>query len=335
VREGFTWVDGERLIRFGPGALDEAPRLLQQRGFEGYALLTTERAARSAPAVVSGAGVVLEVPPGAVPDAAASVRGEVDERPLVALGGGRVIDSAKAIAAADGLRCAALPTTLSGAELSRIHRLPAGVERAGLVRPSLVIAEPELMGSQPMPAIAASAMNALAHAAEALWTPYANPLSDHAGLSAASLLAAGLAREEPQRSKLALGGLLAGYAIGSAGIAALHVLCQTIVRVAGTPHAATYAVMLPHALELMVPRAPEALGRLALALGAQRAEPALAVARVAELTARSGATKLSQLGVREHELDEVVHVALMRTELRLTPEPPGNRELRDLLGRAI
>ena len=41
----FTLDEGDRLIRFGPGALDDAPRLLAQEGFAGYALLTTERAA--------------------------------------------------------------------------------------------------------------------------------------------------------------------------------------------------------------------------------------------------------------------------------------------------
>ncbi|MBA3840386.1 MAG: hypothetical protein H0X55_08870, partial [Thermoleophilaceae bacterium] len=40
--EDFTWHDAERLIRFGPGALADAPALLAERGFDGYVLLTTE-----------------------------------------------------------------------------------------------------------------------------------------------------------------------------------------------------------------------------------------------------------------------------------------------------
>ena len=47
-----------------------------------------------------------------------------------ALGGGRVIDSAKALGGADDLPVAAVPTTLSGAPFSRIHRLPDGSRRA-------------------------------------------------------------------------------------------------------------------------------------------------------------------------------------------------------------
>ena len=51
--------------------------------------------------------------------------------------GGRVIDTAKAIAGVTGAQVAAIPTTLSGAELTSFHRTPAGVEGARLVRPSL------------------------------------------------------------------------------------------------------------------------------------------------------------------------------------------------------
>ena len=72
----------------------------------------------------------------------AAVRGDVGGRPVVALGGGRVVDSAKAIGAADELPVAAMTTTLSGAELTGFHRLPEGVEGKRLVRPSLVIARP-------------------------------------------------------------------------------------------------------------------------------------------------------------------------------------------------
>lgn len=334
MRDQFTWYDGERLIRYGAGALGDAPRLLQRRGFEGYALLTTERAASHAPALVKGAGVVLEVPPGPVPDAAAVVRGEVGERPVVALGGGRVIDSAKGIAGADELAVAAIPTTLSGAEMTRIHRMPAGVEEFRLVRPSLVIGDPALMGSQPMPGIAASAMNALSHAAEALYTPTANPAADAAALTAASLIARGLGSDEPDRPALALGGLLAGYAIGSAGIAVLHVLSQTTVRVTGAPHAQVYSVLLPHALAFMAGRAPEAMGRLAKALGAESEDPAQASPLAAKLAARSGVTTLAEAGVNADSFADIVRLALGRSELRHTPEPPGNRELLNLLERA-
>jgi alcohol dehydrogenase class IV len=245
-----------------------------------------------------------------------------------------VIDSAKGIGGVDGLAVAAIPTTLSGAEMTRIHRLPAGVEDGPHVRPSLVIGDPALMGSQPMPGIAASAMNALSHAAEALYTPTANPAADHAALDAASLIARGLGGDELDRPALALAGLLAGYAIGSAGLAVLHVLSQTTVRETGAAHALVYSVLLPHVLELMATRAPEQIGRLAKALGADSEDPAQASSRAAELAALSGVSRLSDIGVKPAAFDDIVRVALGRAELRHTPEPPGSRELHDLLQRA-
>jgi alcohol dehydrogenase class IV len=93
-------------------------------------------------------------------------------------------------------------------------------------------------------------MNALAHAAEALYGPGRNPVASMAALRAAGLLARGV--EEGGRDDLALGAVLAGYALGSAGFSLHHVLCQTVVRVCGTSHSVTNAAVLPHSLAAMV-----------------------------------------------------------------------------------
>ena len=196
--------DGERTIRFGEGSAAEAPDLLAQSGFGKYALLTTERAEGSAP-LDQAATQVVHVPPGLVDEISATLLGDLMEVPLVALGGGRVIDTAKAIGGVTGLPVAAIPTTLSGAELTPFHRTPAGVEGAHMVRPSLVVADPLLMASQPATELAASAMNALAHGMEALYTPLANPIAERAALRGAELIA----DDEP-----ALGALLCGWASG-------------------------------------------------------------------------------------------------------------------------
>jgi maleylacetate reductase len=331
----FTWVDGERLIRYGSGALAEAPELLAARGFEGFALLTTARAVESAPALAEAAGVVLEVPAQPVPEAAASVRPGVGGRPVVALGGGRVIDSAKAIGGADRLPVAAIPTTLSGAELTGFHRMPAGVDDFRLVRAAVVIADPHVMGSQPMPQLAASAINALAHASEALYTPLANPAAELCALEAAGLIASGLGEAEPNREQLALGALLGAWASGSAGYAFIHVMCQTTVRVAGTPHAQTYAVMLPHGLRVMQRRTPELLTRLAGALGAAEPTAEMAAARTADLAARAQVVGLSALGAAPGHIPEIVEQASARAELHNTPDAPSPEELTRMLEAAL
>jgi alcohol dehydrogenase class IV len=322
------------VIRFGIGALAEAPDLLARSGFESYALLTTERAAAPAQEVVDGAYLVAEVPPGRVTDAAAAVRERVNDRPLVALGGGRVIDVAKAIAGADGLRCAAIPTTLSGAEMTGFHRMPAGVDEFRLVRPALVISAPGLMASQPMPGLAASAMNALAHAVEALYTPLANPVAETAALRAAELIASGLGEEEPDQEELALGALMAGYASGLAGFAVHHAVCQAIVWICGTPHAQTNAVMLPHFVRMMEYRAREEIEKFGAAIGAddEREGAAKAVERLAR---RADAGTLSYYGVDHDALPEIAQAAGSNPALQNTPDPPGEGELLTVLERAL
>jgi maleylacetate reductase len=317
--EQFTWADGERLIRFGEGALAGAPALLAARGFEGYALLTTPRAEAAAPEIVEGADVVAHVPAAQVPDASASVRGEVAGRPLVALGGGRTIDTAKAIAGADGLSVAAIPTTLSGAPMTPFHRMPAGVERATLVRPALVVVEPALMASQPMPGLAASAMNALAHAIEALYGPTRGPVTSMAARQAIELF---ISTPDPERGDLALAAVLAGYAVGCAGFAVHHAVCQTTVRLLDTPHAPTNAVVLPHSVAFVAARAPEAL-------------PGVEPRAVARVAARAGVTRLRDLGVGEERLDDVVAGVLAHPAIGNTPGgTPTAGELRGLLDAA-
>jgi alcohol dehydrogenase class IV len=276
----------------------------------------------------AGDGVV-HVPAGRVDEISAALLAEHSFDPdvlLVAHGGGRVIDTAKAIAGAIGGRCAAIPTTLSGAEMTPFHRTPAGVEGARLVRPALVLADPDVMAGAPMPGLAASAMNALAHAMEALYTPFANPVATMAALRAATLLASGISADPPDREELALGAILAGYASGSTGIAVHHAVCQTLVREAGTPHAETNAVMLPHSAALMTPRAPEALADFSAALGAHDLD---------SLAARSGHTRLSTLGVRDDQLPAVAATVTDHPLLGNTPQPPDEAELLELLRAAL
>lgn len=311
----FTWQDGERLIRFGRGAAAEAVELL---GGPGFTLLTTERAATPAPRVREAAGAVHVVGHGLVEEVAGALRDAVGGDRLVALGGGRMVDVAKALAAAAGVRAMAVPTTLSGAEMTRVHRRISGAPH---VRPAVVVNDPALSASQPVPELAASALNALGHAAEAPCTPRANPVATLAAHEAARLLVEAFRRREPDRDALALGALLAGYAIDSAGFGLHHVLAQTLVRIAGVGHAAANAVMLPQTLGALAWRFPRQHDALAAALGEDPAEAA------ARLCAPTRATRLGELGVDATALAGCADAAARRPELANTPPAADRAEI--------
>jgi alcohol dehydrogenase class IV len=317
----FRWQDGERLVVFRPDAGLEA--------WEGAELFATARALRGIPAAVrEAAAAVHEVPTGAVPEAARALVGALRGQRIVAWGGGRVIDTAKAVASARGGQVCAVPTTLSGAEMTRGHRAVPGHESAARVRPVLVLADPAAMESASPGWLRLSAMNALAHGAESLVTDAANPVASMAALRGAELLAEGLEGEAPA-GRLALGSLLSAYAMDSAGYALHHVLCQTIVRTAGTDHAATNACMLPHTLSALAAISPEPMADLAQALGVSRDELGGRVANLA-----GGARRLSQLGVQRGQLAAVAETAARRPELAHLARTPREPDLMRLLESA-
>lgn len=313
----FDWRDGERTIHFGRGRATEAVELL---GGPGFVLLTTERASASLPALAEAADQVLMVPQGRVDEIAAELLGTEGQR-YVALGGGRVIDVAKALAAAHRTNSLAVPTTLSGAEMTWVHRhatgVPAETPRA---RPVVVVCDPELAASQPEPELAASALNAMGHAVEAPVTTLTNPVATLAGREAARLIRGAYDTEELSdgpREELALAALLAGYAIDSAWYGLHHVTSQTLVRLAGIPHGAANAIMLQHTVGALQRRGGE--GDVAL------------IRRICKLT---GATRLSELGVDSATLDECADAAAQRDELALTPPRATRDELRALYDAA-
>jgi alcohol dehydrogenase class IV len=318
MTDGFTWKDGERTIRFGRGAAGTARELLG----DGYTLLTTPRAEAAAPGVVAGAAAVHHVAGGPVDELAEGLRGTVSGDLLVALGGGRVVDVAKALAAAAGppVRAAAIPTTLSAAEMSRGHRHATGVDpRTPTVRPAIVINDPALSASQPPAELAASAANALAHAVEGAVTTATSPVPVLAAREAVRLMAAAYEGGEPDRDGLALAALLSGYTIDQAGLGLHHVLAQTLVRVGGVGHGPANAAMLPHTIGALRRRTQETIDATALAR---------------DLAARAGAERLRDIGLAEDRIEACVEAAAARPQLAGTPPPADAAEIRDLYREA-
>lgn len=365
ARRGFFWRDGERLLRFGAESRYEALELLGAERLTPFGLLTTAHRAAVLPEAVAAAEFVVHVASAAVPEAGLAAEAEVLSSggrrvaALVALGGGRVIDVCKAVAGAHDLPCAAIPTTLSGAELSAVHRPLSDGRGAAPNRPRLVVSDPMLAASQPVAELTASAMNAFGHAMEATYGPGAGPVICAAAIDGARRLVRGLeaaqaalrfATERPPaaaredfgrlptaseaRAELALGALLAGYAIGASGLGLHHVLCQTVVRETGAPHAMVNAVLAPHVFRFMLTAAPDALAPVAAALfedgsGVSPAD------HLQQLAAGCGARRLGELGIGERALAGIAHLAARRPELATTPTHPGEAEALALLRAAL
>jgi maleylacetate reductase len=329
--EWVEFADDRRQVLIYGGPVTDPLGTLAGEGWDDFELLSTPRALSDAAGLGEAAARTHLVPEGGVPEAAAAIVDDIGSERVVAFGGGRVIDSAKGVAAVRGGEVAAIPTTLSGAPMTAIHRLPEGRGADAGVRPALVIAYADAMTSAPEPQLRATAMNALAHGADSLYTPLADETSREAGLRGAEMIARALDQQPAtrDRSALALGALLCGIAVDRAGIALHHVLGQTTVRVLGIPHAETYAALLPHTMEAMRGRAPEQMTALAAALGTDIDG---LQERIADL---AGHRHLGELGADRERIDEVIDVAMARPELEhMTPGEVGRSDLAAILQAA-
>ena len=131
------------------------------------------------------------------------------------------------------------------------------------------------------------------------------------------------------RAALAEGAILCGYAIDSGLFSIHHVVCQTLVRVCGSPHAETNAAILPRAMAFMEPRAPDAIESLARAI---ESEPAEIEARILQLG--GDPPGLGAAGADHDKLDEALDAMLQRPELGFNPQPPTKAELAEMIERA-
>lgn len=236
----------------------------------------------------------------------------------VAIGGGSTIGLAKAIALTTGLPILAIPTTYAGSEMTPIYGLTdGGLKRTGRdpqVLPKTVIYDPELTFALPVAVSSASGINAIAHAVEALYAQDANPVVSLMAEQSIRALAAALPRivanptNRAARTDALYGAWLAGTCLGSVGMALHHKLCHTLGGSFDLPHAEVHSVVLPHAAHFNHAARPDALARVASALGAEDAvEAGPALFRLA--AALGLPTSLRELGLRHEQVDEAATIA--------------------------
>ncbi|GAB2915643.1 maleylacetate reductase [Streptomyces heilongjiangensis] len=226
----------------------------------------------------------------------------------VAVGGGSAIGLGKAIALRTGLPLIAVPSTYSGSEMTPVWGLTEhGAKRTGRdpsVLPRSVVYDPELTLSLPLSLTVTSGINAVAHAAEALYAPDTTPLVSLTAAEGARAMTRALPdlaadpRDVDARGRALYGAWLCGTALGATTMGLHHKLCHVLGGTFGLPHAQTHTVVLPYALAHNAPAAPEALAALGAALDADDAPYALW-----ELSGRLGAPRsLAELGLKETDL---------------------------------
>ena len=256
---------------------------------------------------------------------------------FVVVGGGSPIGLAKAAAATTGLPYIAIVTTYSGSEMAARWYIGAAGNRvngeSAAALPATAIYDPELTLDLPPAISAASGMNAMAHAVESLYGIDTNPVVQSMAEEAVRRLGASLLcvvrnpRDLAARSDVLYAAWLAGNFRAKVGLE--HAIAQRVRQWFKTDHARSHAVATPYAVGFNASAAPEAMARIARALGVKDAARGLY-----DLNVRLGLpTGLKDLGLKESDIAKAVDVV---AAVKIThPRPVTKSDLLDVISQAF
>lgn len=330
-------------VVFGPGALSQLGKEIETMGARRALVLSTPEQRASAEKIAAmlgarAAGVfdraVMHVPIETAREAREVAR-QLGADCAVAVGGGSTTGLGKAIALDSGLPILAIPTTYAGSEMTPIYGITeGGLKKTGRdprVLPRTVLYDPELTLTLPVGLSVTSGINAIAHAAEGLYSVDGNPIMDLMAEEGIRALGQALpaikadAKDIEARGDALYGAWLCGIVLGNVGMALHHKLCHTLGGSYNLPHAETHTIVLPHALAYNAKAAPEAMRRIARALEGKSAAQA-----VFDLARNNGApVALRDIGMQAGDLDQACDIALQNQYPN--PRPLERAAIRQLL----
>lgn len=305
-------------VLLGRGARRAVPEEVDRLGVQGVLVVATPSARAAADELVATLGEravarfdrpVVHTPVAVTEEAMRLVAEEFVDA-VVTIGGGSAVGLGKAIVARSPMPHVAVPTTYAGSEVTPVlGETVEGVKRTRRnpsLLPVTVVYDVELTLGLPAGLTLTSAVNALAHAVEALWAADATAVSDALATEACRRILGSLpdVLGEPgavdPRADLQQGAWLAGTCLATTRMGLHHQLAHALGGAFDLPHAELHTMLLAHVLRHNLPHAPRAAERLAELTGG---DPVGAVVRLA--SSYDGATRLRDLGVPEDRLPGV------------------------------
>lgn len=365
-------------IRFGEGTARELGEVVAGEGARTTVVVIDAGLEDNSPAVAAalatiGGDVVRHVKEAGEPtheavDAAAdAIRGA---GAVVALGGGSVMDTAKAarLCVQRGLGFGefleserlydepsipliCVPTTAgTGSEVSGgavITNQQSG-RKAGIAHPRLraqhALVDPELTYSVPPGMTAFTGVDALAQAIAGMVAKCRTPIGDAIGLEATRLIGGSLVRayrdgsDREARAAVACGSLMAGLTMNLSDCSAEHSLGQALGGEFHVPHGLTIGLIFAETLEREQAHVPGQLERVADALGVPQdgsGDGSRAVRGVRELLRELDFPVLASLGVQDGHLDRLTELAQADYFITQAPAPWSGTEVRAAFERAL
>ena len=357
-------------VRFGEGIASTVPEILTELGAERVVLMVDEGIEQFNPAAAVVLGELRGTPdltltrfdkPPAEPtvqmvDDATRALVESGATAVVALGGGSVIDTAKAARLCAQLGCTfgeflagpptypvpdvalvAIPTSAgTGSEVSggSVVSDPEAGRKNGIananLRAQVALVDPLLTHSMPSTMTANTGIDALAQAIAAVVAKVRTPIGDAIALEAVRMMTPALVAayrdgtDAPARSAMSCGSMMAGLAMNISDCTAEHSLGQAIGGIRHVPHGLTIGLVLAETLERERSHVPELLERVADAMGEPddgSGDGSRAVRAVRRILAELEFPVLGSLGFVDADLDRLADLALADYFITMSPAP--------------
>jgi alcohol dehydrogenase len=281
---------------------------------------------------------------------------------LLALGGGSAIDTAKAVSivvanggsveqyegversSRPGIPIAAINTTAgTGSECTSFYIVTDPVRHSKMTMVdtncmvSIAINDIDFMMTMPPKLTAATGMDALTHAIEAVLSKNATPLTDKDALWAIRTIIEYLPRavrngnDEEARTMMAYAENVAGMAFSNAGLGMVHAMAHALGGHYNLPHGVCNAVLLPYVLEFNGKHAETASDfvKIADAMNLNRSDAASVIEAVRSLRAEVGiAGSLKELkGVSQNDFEALAALAMKDSCMSTNPVSPNPEQV--------
>lgn len=297
---------------------------------------------------------------------------EAEVQAIVAIGGGSVIDAAKAVAILmtnespinqydginlvknPGIPVIAIPTTAgSASEVTSFtvitdtklqKKMVIGGQNVGA---RIALIDPRLTSNAPPALTASTGMAAMAHAIEAYLSVANSIPTDINALKAIDLIFHNLpiavqdGCNMAARTNILLGSMLAGFAYNSAILGLAHSISHPLCVYSGVPHGFANASVLPHVIEYNGQAVPERVKDIGLAMGleiqdlaAKEALPAT-IEAVANLSRTIGIPTLKELGVSRDDFEKIALDSLKEISTIFNPRNPSKEDVIAILEKAF
>lgn len=290
---------------------------------------------------------------------------------MVAVGGGSVIDCAKAIGVLvshDGKRIKdfegktavkkpilpfiAVPTTAGTGSEVTFSAVITDTEnnykmtvRSPFMAAKVALLDPKLTVTVPPHITASTGMDALTHAIEAYTVKVSEPISDALALYAIELITNNLVNAVKNgeninaRACMLVGSLLAGMAFSHSDVGSVHCMAEALGGVYDAPHGVCNAVLLPYVMEYNAEFCLERYARIAQAMGEifdTMEEGAMkAVERVKKLSVDVGLPSFKSLGVKEEDLEKLADMAAKNISTKSNPREMSKEDYLVLFKKAL